>query len=563
MAIANDASPCASCAFTPSSLLPSVAERDSLHAHLRSNLPPSDQVVSDFRFRTVVDTGPAELARYDAHIDSLRARLDALATERDKLATHIDGCRSLFESPIRTMPTEILARILELYARDPPPEPHYFEPIHESQRIGKSYLLEIATVCWHWREIVMGTPVLWSDITLALGYWTSDLFEQNLALLASTLARSSSSLLTVNISCDSNLTTSHVLPYLVGHVSRWQSANFSLDPESFASIAAVAGEFTQLRTLELATNHLWIDSFHAPLTLFEVTPLLRRVVLEGKPQHVPSESFRLPWGQITEFKYAEGFHVFTPTDCRRLPLSELSQGCAVELEVVMLDDISATDDGVDFLQRTRESLMGSLEVSVTVIENDELEYKGAWLGCILDTFTLPALTRFSLQPGWPHGNLSWNHDKFSQLSERSGFGEHLFSLTILAEISEAELLDTLKSLPNLAELVIGDVPREDHILVTDSLMRALTIPHLEPTGSAILVPRLRLLQLLSSLSFTDDVFLSMLKSRIVQCELRYRFTLDLRWMGAAGREPGEEFLMRLRELERAGRFTSLSGPVAD
>ncbi|KAJ7061699.1 hypothetical protein C8F01DRAFT_1138160 [Mycena amicta] len=531
MAIANDSSPCPRCAFTPSSLLPSVAERDSLHAHLRSNLPPSDQVVSDFRFRTVVDTGPAELARYDAHIDALRARLDALATERDKLATHVDGCRSLFESPIRNVPTEILARILELYARDPPPQAYYFEAIHESQRIGKSHLLEIATVCWHWREIVMGTPVLWSEITLALGLWTSDLLERNLALLASTLARSGSSLLTVTLACDSDLTTSRVLPYLVGHASRWQSANFSLDTESYASITAVAGEFTQLRTLELYTSHL--NSFHAPLKLFEVAPLLRHVVLQGKPQH--------------------GSHVLTPTDCRRLPLSELSQGCAVELEV----PTATLDDGVDSLQRTRESLMGSLELSVAMPTNHELDYKRAWLGSILDTFTLPALTRFSLRPQWIHVIFLWNHDKFLQLSERSGFGEHLFSLTILAEISEAELLDTLKRLPNLAELVIGDVPREDHILVTDNLLRALTIPFfldLEPTGSAILVPRLsrlRLLQLLGSLSFADDVFLSMVKSRIGQCAQ------------TLGHELRYYFLMRLRELERAERFSFSSGSVAD
>ncbi|KAJ7066204.1 hypothetical protein C8F01DRAFT_1019471 [Mycena amicta] len=550
----KDASNCLRCSFPSSPLLPSVTETESLRAYLRSN-PPSYQDASHFRFRAVVRTGRAELVRYDQRIDDLRTQLNALSAERDTLAEYIDGCRSLFESPIRTLPTEILARILELYTLGEQ------RPVHEADRISKSYLMNLATVCWRWREIVMGTPALWNRICAKAALWpTSERrLDQYFARLAATLARSGSSPLTLEISAYAagSPTARSILSRVAEHASRWQSAVFWLDAEAFVSLAAAAGKFAQLRTLALHVG----NAFPAPSNLFEVAPRLRDVFFLGNTRNMPL----LPWSQITDFKYSTG--LFDATDCRRLPLSELPRGSTVQLYAA-----ATPDDNVDSRQ-TIESLMGSLELYFMMQANTRDDKKTA-LGSILDNWALPALTRFTLAPRPDVNSIPvWNHAKFAQLSERSGFGARLSSLTIIALISEAELLDTLKGLPNLVDLVISDLPFWDHILVTDNLLRALIIlpssPDPEPTRSAVLVPHLGLLQFSSSLSFADEVLLSVVESRVVQVadtlehELDYQFTLDLRWMEAAEREPGKEFVTRLRELEKEERLGLVLKSVAD
>ncbi|KAJ7057619.1 hypothetical protein C8F01DRAFT_1371746 [Mycena amicta] len=558
---------CPRCSFSPSALLPSVAETESLRVCLRSS-PPSEQDASYLRFRAVVDTGHAELARYDTRIQELQTQLNVVYTERDSLEKHIDSCRSLFESPIRAQPTEILARILELDALSAEePLSSRDTRVQEVKRFGKSNLLKLATVCWRWREIVMGTPGLWARIYAKPSLWPSSERQRDhyFARLLSILARSGSFPLALEVSAYAagSSMTSSILFRLAEHASRWETVVFWLDAEAFVSMAAAAGQFAQLRRLELYTRTF--DDFPAPSNLFAVAPLLRCVLFAGKPRNIPS----LPWSQITDFTYSSMQNPFTPADCRTLPLNELPRGSAVQLDVL----VSTTfDDDVDSPQRTRESLLGSLNLQF--VAKDTWDDKKAALGCILDTLTLPALTTFSLKPRSRVVEFPvWNPYKFAQLSERSGFGARLSSLTIIALISDVELLDTLTSLPNLVDLVITDLPLKHHILVTDNLLRALIIPSFpdskEPTSSAILVPRLGLLQLSSSLHFADDLLLSVVESRVVHCaetlgdELDYFFTLDLRWMKAAERELGEEFLIRLQELKREERFGLLLGAVGD
>ncbi|KAJ7511349.1 hypothetical protein B0H11DRAFT_2387080, partial [Mycena galericulata] len=131
------------------------------------------------------------------------------------------------------------------------------------------------------------------------------------------------------------------------------------------------------------------------------------------------------------------------------------------------------------------------------------------VGHILDSLSLPSLEQFTLIP--QDCSFLWHQAAFMSLASRSSFHSHLTGLTIGVIITEDDLLQCLSVLPLLKDLRIRDFPREEHILITDTLLQGLAAK----ADHSTLVPSLTYLCLMSAFRFTDSVFLDFLTSRLV------------------------------------------------
>ncbi|KAJ7274948.1 hypothetical protein C8J57DRAFT_1127747, partial [Mycena rebaudengoi] len=172
-------------------LLPSPKEIADLVEILRSNCDPSEPSL----LRTVILSSPGELARYDTEIGRLQGILDKMQVARAALQSRYDTSRSIV-APVRRLPSEILRDIFALI----PPDARSSDSLkladiaikEETRRVAQVHLLRLAGVCLRWRGLVMGDPVLWSEILLEVRYWEcshSPDRARMIALLSSVLSR--------------------------------------------------------------------------------------------------------------------------------------------------------------------------------------------------------------------------------------------------------------------------------------------------------------------------------------------------------------------------------------
>ncbi|KAJ7124318.1 hypothetical protein C8R44DRAFT_852233 [Mycena epipterygia] len=82
--------------------------------------------------------GP-RMAAIDAELEALYVRIAALIEERNSI------------TPISTLPNEVLARILGVYAED-------------SISVSGVQWTKVMLVCRHWHKLALGTPTLWCNI---------------------------------------------------------------------------------------------------------------------------------------------------------------------------------------------------------------------------------------------------------------------------------------------------------------------------------------------------------------------------------------------------------------
>ncbi|KAJ7288875.1 hypothetical protein C8J57DRAFT_1047079 [Mycena rebaudengoi] len=134
---------------------------------MRSNRFPAETS----HFQSVLASSPATLAEYDVEIGRLQSLLKKAISDRATLHAYTEGCRSVL-SPIRRLPAELLVEIFAtaldesdgLTARTTTPQ-------QEIRRLSNEDLLRLSQVSFWWRGIAVGTPMLWSTITINMRQW--------------------------------------------------------------------------------------------------------------------------------------------------------------------------------------------------------------------------------------------------------------------------------------------------------------------------------------------------------------------------------------------------------
>ncbi|KAJ7613125.1 hypothetical protein FB45DRAFT_1036650 [Roridomyces roridus] len=173
--------------------------------------------------------------------------------------------------------------------------------------------------------------------------------------------------------------------------------------------------------------------------------------------------------------------------------------------------------------------VSSLSIGVCDLGDKEQHVLARTWSCM----TLPQLHTLSVQPSRVYFlAIIWPTDQFKRLSSRSSFQHTLRVLQISRiVISEDDLGLSLALLPALERLGISE--QREYIILTDGLLRRLT--ESEPP----LIPRLNTLRCDSYLSFTREIYIDFVVSRIGGCSDRNPFEAVLRDRRPITR-PGDE-----------------------
>ncbi|KAK7043340.1 hypothetical protein R3P38DRAFT_2883716 [Favolaschia claudopus] len=521
-----------------SSLLPTPDHIMRIRAHNRLSTLPTDTS----GLRHTISAAPAELAQYDAEIVKLTNELSRLSQERRTLASYADACRSAL-SPVHRLPNELLVEIFGLCF---PEDLFQLQPTttgkDELDRISHRYLLDLAHTCCRWYHVVEQTPELWAVISVDTALWDESPAPADvlLAWLEIALHRGQGFPLVLGISVTSDRPayTEAVLRLLCGHSNRWLWVALCSDdePEPSRYLASVKGKLNQLVTLALES------SWNVVVDFFQDAPSLQDFTFSGNIKCLP----KLPWHQIQTSTVVGNYGGHGPSYS---PLSFLLHAINVETFTFRLDlrdysadtpwnQISSTVEDIHFVLGSQNSRA---------------------VGQMFDSLTLPCLTIFKISP-WIKlcAPLHWPSDEFLSLAERSGFGTHLISFNILhAIVAELDLLRCLAVLPQLEHLAIQDFPSHS---MTDVFLKGLTCS----AGRISIVPKLCFLDLVSTLQFTDAVYIELMISRAGRLQSEDRnatFTGILRWLPMAIRAMPNEAVERLEELKSTPGLVLEWGPA--
>ncbi|KAJ7189131.1 hypothetical protein C8R46DRAFT_35107 [Mycena filopes] len=504
---------CSTCndAFTRSPLLPTPEQFTQLLHILRTDSGHRVHATT-LQFMASVRK---EIARYDKQLEVFEPIFEKLYADRTVLRQLYDQYSGLANAPVRRLPNEVLVEIFRLCESDARTEPSR-DPIlpqswdHESKkelrRVGGGHLVALSQVSAHWRHLVLGTPTLWSTITLDLRCWEhavanpSRAHQQMIELLHLAIVRGQQTPLTIQVT-GAGPCHPLALQTLASAAPRWRTARFAVDSELLLHLADITGRLPLLETLQINALAEDVETLREVGRFFASAPRLRSVAFRGPLAAIGD----LPIEQLGYCQYnglvAEDL-VPLLLHMQRLPNSELHlqldcHAIATALPLQLPDVVSPVE-----------------EITLYSAAHGGLE-SGPVLGALFDALTLPEMQRLNLLGTSDMGGhpFHWPHAEARALFLRSGSQEVLQSLSLHdVIIAEHELLDCLRLLPALTYLFISDQAAKldadgtvtpAHLLITDSLLRQL----------APLVPRLEIVDMKTLGAFSDQALIEFARHR--------------------------------------------------
>ncbi|KAJ7658611.1 hypothetical protein DFH06DRAFT_1130901 [Mycena polygramma] len=466
------------------------AEARQLYRMLRSNVVPPDSIALSM-------AASDALRQYDAEVYRAANLFATLRSKRAAIASYEARCHSLC-APIRRLPPELLVEIFEFCSL---PGKERVENVSlvevELRRLAKYDLLVLAQVSSHWHTIAMNTPRLWSTILCDTSLWTlpsaKPLADTCLSLLKTSLRRGENHPLMIELEAmRPMLQDSHqqaFMSLLSEHSSRWRKLTLWSGGDVTKYMMGAKGNLGRLEQLHLRTTRTRAN-------IFRVAPRLKEFTFVGLLSDLPE----IPWDQIHTFHYFGD----RGTDPRALSfLLETNQRIRTFTFDFNLSDLRV--GGRRWPPISIHSELETLQLRLAVPSGN-----AHILSNLLRSLTLPRLRSFSLMPrsdaSAPAACLS---SDFLKLADQSSFRSHLIRLELDAVIMDQALLRCLAVLPLLQELRLHDPTYSDHIMITDTLLRGLSMR----TGERNLVPELAFFLVASRLQFSDGVYLQLISSR--------------------------------------------------
>ncbi|KAJ7247162.1 hypothetical protein B0H12DRAFT_1235332 [Mycena haematopus] len=515
--------------FTRSSLLPSSARSAELLELLRQNCQWSPACHHEtFDTRAIIAAIGTETIPHETERDNPEARVGQILEDRDAL-----------QRPIRLLPNEILIEIFT-YAQEPRrwredqvrPDSWDLDPNQELRHVAGGNLVACSQVCAHWREVVLGTPTLWSSITLNLRriypvdtIRTSRAHDRIVHLLEVALARGKEVPLSVDIEA---IRESHPLALrtITASAHRWRSAIFTVDSGMVLNLSAVAGNLPLLETFRMTVLNESLETLADLAKLLLHAPRLRTVQFCGPlcvVEHWPLEQLLC----VT-------FNELGPEDLQILVsfMHRLRYNSQLHIELDFEDFEAIQAIPLDLTPVVSPiGDFGILSMEHTRYQTQDV------LGQIFDALTLPNMQRLRLG-GIPKSGkpIYWPHGHGMRLLHRSGSRKMLNELTLHdVIITEFELLQCLAELPQLKYLFISDHPALEalpdsppHELITDSLLEKLT-PRSE-SPAPCLGPNLMIVEFKTLGTFTQQVFLEFAIQRAKLASPANQFECALLWV---------------------------------
>ncbi|KAJ6516629.1 hypothetical protein C8R47DRAFT_401412 [Mycena vitilis] len=257
--------------FIRSPLLPSATRRAQVVHMLRTNQAVDDDATD---IQVVVSDAPAEIVRYDVLLQRVHTLRKKLLSDREVLKRFYGHCVGIVDAPVRRLPKEVLAHIFAFCGEQsedditramsdiPIPVSSWNEAAkHELWRIGGGNLAACSQVSAHWRDVVRGTPTLWSAVEVDLRCWTAPepatIYQRYLpAMLGCTLRDAlkygQQTPLSIRVHGIGELEYDTVaLDILAEHSERWSVATFVLHPGLLRHLSSVEGRLPRLEMLSI------------------------------------------------------------------------------------------------------------------------------------------------------------------------------------------------------------------------------------------------------------------------------------------------------------------------
>ncbi|KAJ7187847.1 hypothetical protein C8R46DRAFT_1340781 [Mycena filopes] len=313
---------------------------------------------------SVLDADRRRITEIDARISELKAALSDLRGRKAIVQERLDS----YKYPVLKLPPEIVSEIFTHFLPTYPDCPPLSGTLSPTQ---------LTQICRTWREIALGTPLLWRAISLSP---KDDLPPARLAQELDTWVRRSGCCpMAIDVDVpDSKFSSKRILELLTTIAAQHaRLEHLVLHPDDIDSLLPFFGPMPRLRHLDL---YLKNDNSKASTVLgFVRAPLLRTVVLTYNPVSVA-----LPWAQLTSLTLRN----IRPSDCS--PVLKQARSLT-SCDLLLVFDPDSFDLGPDITFRYLTSL--TLDVNALLGASAiPAEY--------LHTFTVPSLRSLKIPEGF-------------------------------------------------------------------------------------------------------------------------------------------------------------------
>ncbi|KAF7322129.1 F-box domain-containing protein [Mycena kentingensis (nom. inval.)] len=441
-----------------------------------------------------------DVARYDAEILRLKTQLDRRQAQRSSLElleTRMGGLLAR----ARPLPAELLVEIF-LHHRD--------NSLLRTagQRLCLTQLKTLAMVCYHWRQVVLNTPALWTDVNIDGRIWRDParLVDATRAL-EDVLQRSANTSISIRVNYPNRDLFVRAWRLIVATAHRWRSAKFVHCGECTAPLDLFS-DISRMETLEIVLNSHGpsADSWLEAVRRISCAPRLCDLALTGHfdVAHLPLEQLRrVSLGDLSTTSLPIIFAIL-PRLVAPLKLTLVPSWGPPPLP------LSSIASRLPSLTLGLDSQSG--DASYTVFQ---AFLAGATFSCL---HTLAFVCgKYGDPPLLP-----WPHDAFLRFSERSGFATTLLALNLgQVFLPDATFGEILAALPALQTLEVSDSRTANApTLFGDALLQRLR------DQPDTLVPRLATLKYTTQLRFSEGLFFTFVSWRVHSQKLR---ALHLEW----------------------------------
>jgi len=411
----------------------------------------------------LLDAGETEMENYEKEIDQHHAAIVTIQNQKRELAYHMSRTRSLL-TPIRTLPVEVLSQIFR-----------YFVIMEGGNRLGVKTVIPAGTlslVCKHWRDVTLWTWELWSIIHIDIEHKPS-LHALNILLsrtvkqgFAGDSQQSTQAQMPLTLTLFSDENTEEmaeddpVFATILSQSFRWRHLTIEGYPETpwATCFEPLSGQLSQLKSLKLKPDSVYIPESELLLALFKVAPSLRTVnITSGSLEY-----YDLPWSQLSTL----AFGIWSDADWSYQALEMLT---AVDDLSMVFHSASLIASQTPDIARVRLNCkrlhMDFLDQDAPLIKSDEQPQ------FIFSRFRCPLLESLSLAD---LSAMDFDNPKSSvPIRELNAFlitsQSPLRSLNLeRISITSSALKSTLSLMPLLEELTIDDVySMQDKILNPD------------------------------------------------------------------------------------------------
>ncbi|RDB15042.1 hypothetical protein Hypma_005438 [Hypsizygus marmoreus] len=422
---------------------------------------------------SVLDAMRKEMRQILAIVETDAARLNAQIVPRETqrvaaVPQIVRMERILSPLSLNAIPNEILTRIFKLSLDG---------PIYLKSDVPcTAPITSLAQVCRKWNIVVMGTPVLWNNLSIDFGD-RGDSSRLTLAVLECLFRAGPSSPLSIctrdSIVAGAAAHPNPIITLVTPHVSRLQHLALSLPAAWLHDFLVLpSGLIPTLESSDIefkAGGDNGMVVLSDDMTVFAGAPGLHTLTfrMQGKNRHLhhgqppappvlsPGAQLQLPWTQLTHLSFID---IPVPYSLFHRMIRQCTS----------LVSFATTRFGVldtMFLCESRSYTLRSLEIEFTRDIPHNMQYTYP--------LVLPALSHLTL-----HGrHISWSQPRLSSLLKRFSCSGLIGFTLFHFQLDNANMESLLESLPDL-EIVEFDLSSISRVLV-EKMIRGELVPRLK------------------------------------------------------------------------------------